>query len=206
MNEKRWFSCLAEVQGLKYQNNPNIKREQLPGYNTIAYTKIDTDYNSSQMVWVEKNGTEKWQSPAREWQNANQKPQKDETPLGLLKTLYEILELPGELSDYHNAILNCAYELSKYKWKEPWVLKEREKLCWLDIQIVEIYADTIYFDDDVCKGTAFQCLIEIYEREGYLYEAMELAQRATRFEPPPQTLKRIQAKLTQLQAEENVNI
>lgn len=207
---KKWFRRLAEVPGLKYQGNPNIKREQLPGYNSTPKIQNNSYSGFQQLVWAEKNGVEKWQSPAKEWQTANQSSQKDAKPLALLKTLYETLELPGELSDYHFAIQSCYEELWKYRRKEPWLVKEVERLCWLDIQLIEAHPDTLSFgfggEQNYFGVLAFQRLIEIYEREGYLYEAYDVAQRATRFNQQQPALERLKAKLIQLQSEENVTL
>ena len=117
------------------------------------------------------------------------------------KTNAEALELPGKLSDYHFAIQNCHNSLKGFAREEPWVLEEVERLCWLDIRLISEYPEIItpepinIADEELAKIAtarrgerrfatvlAFQQLISMYDREGYLREALEVAKIAERFE------------------------
>jgi hypothetical protein len=92
--------------------------------------------------------------------------------------------LPGVLTDYHFAIQGCVGRLWERRRDEPAVLKDVERLSFLDIQLVEAQPDL--FDWDSGEKTslpliaAFSYLIRLYSREGYVREALEVANRAAR--------------------------
>jgi hypothetical protein len=98
---------------------------------------------------------------------------------------YEGLELPGEPSDYHFLIQGAASELWKRRRDSPELIGEVEYLCGLDLQLVEARPDCITFDQGEGSRfyaiTAFGTLIELFEREGALHEALEVAEHAGRY-------------------------
>jgi hypothetical protein len=102
----------------------------------------------------------------------------------LVQNVYEGLELPGEGTDYHFLIQGCAKELWGRRRDEPDVLEEVERLCWLDIQLVESLPEAVMdeFSDEprFYQVLSFDILIDLYEREGFLHEALEVADRAAR--------------------------
>lgn len=158
-------------------------------------------------------------SPAQSWKT---QPRKGETEAQTaLRQLREALELPGTLSDYHFAIQTSHDSLRGFAREEPWVLEEVERLCVLDIRLINQYPEIItpepitIEDKELRKlaaerrqgmrsfahVTAFHQLIRLYEREGYLREAMDVAKIAQKFEQCPGKVEEIQERINRIGAE-----
>jgi hypothetical protein len=126
----------------------------------------------------------------------------------VLKRMYEALELPGEVTDYHFIIQSCIEELWKRHRRQqaPWLLEHLERLCWLDIRLVEAQSEAIAFDHSGARRyfrvLAFEHLIRLYEREGFLHEALEVAQRAARFSPDATYSEQLRQRLNRIEAED----
>ena len=139
-----------------------------------------------------------------------------------LRQMREALELPGKLSDYHFAIQTCHNSLKGFAREEPWVLEEVERLCWLDIRLISEYPETVTLEpitiaDEQLAETAatrrgdrrffsvlaFQQLISMYEREGYLREALGVAKIAERFEQTSGKVEEITERLDRMRTEVN---
>lgn len=122
----------------------------------------------------------------------------------LIHNVYEGLELPGEPSDYHFLIQGCASELWRRRREEPSVIGEVEKLCWLDISLVKVCPRAVtneYGEEHTFYSIlVFGVLTEIYEREGCLAEALEVAELAARYGQGDDTRQRL---LERIQAVEN---
>lgn len=120
-----------------------------------------------------------------------------------LRQLYESLELPGELLDYHFAIQGGCSELWRLRREEPCVLGEIEHLCWLDIQLIQAYPTLFQAKND--RGflliTTFQHLLSLYEQEGYLSDACRVAEIAVKFNQQQPVFERIKSRLANLKAE-----
>lgn len=201
---ERWFRRFAEVPALNYQGSPGVDRTRLPGHNAVP--TIDSyDHDGKKHVyltWPTKDGSTS-ASPAHGWET---KPCKGETQAQTsLRQLHETLELPGNLSDYHFAIQNCHDALPGHAREEPWVLNEVERLCWLDIRLIKKYPETItneYGGERTYFGvSAFHQLIGMYEKEGYLREALEVARIGQRFEQCEREVEELQERIAQIEAE-----
>jgi len=93
--------------------------------------------------------------------------------------LEEALELPGVLSDYHFAIQQVCEVIYKGRREDPALLEEVERLCQLDIELVEYYPKTIKYEPgEFPQVLAYHRLITLYEGEGYFREALEVAERS----------------------------
>jgi hypothetical protein len=121
-----------------------------------------------------------------------------------LRQLYETLELPGELLDYHFALQGCRSELWRLRREELWVFGELEQLCWLDTQLIQTYPDIMRVPNErnFLVVTTLQHLIALYEQEGYLYEALQVAEIAVKFNQQMPALERIQSRIATIEAEE----
>ena len=142
-------------------------------------------------------------SPANQWQPS---PLPGEAKAAyILRRLHEQLELPGTLSDYHFAIQTCHDELQGQIRQEPWVLNEIERLCWLNIRLIELYPETITWEQEGDKKffrvSAFYHLIDLYLKEGYLAEASNVAAIAKRFGQQGDTLENLRERVAELEAE-----
>lgn len=196
---EKWFPRLGDVPGITYVND-SIDRTRLTGHDSIPRIErfnFDGRVHES-MSWPTKDGSTS-ASPANTW---NTKPLEGETAgQTVLRQLRETLELPGTLSDYHFAIQHGHDELRANAREEPWVFEEVERLCWLDIKLIQQYPETITLepitiqDEELARlamerrgertyfsVSAFHQLISLYEREGYLKEALDVAKIAERFE------------------------
>lgn len=196
----KWYRRLADVPTLNYPGSPGVIRTSLPGHNTVPV--IDR-YGFEDLMWT--MGKDGWtsSSPSNQWESS---PRANETKADfILRRLHEKLELPGTLSDYHFAIQNGHDELQKQIRQAPWVLNEIERLCWLDIRLIELYPATITWEQEGKKEffrvSAFYRLIDLYLKEGYLAEAMNVAEIAERFGQKGDALERLRERAALLAAE-----
>jgi hypothetical protein len=126
-------------------------------------------------------------------------------PEALVQHLHEVLELPGITSDYHFAIQGCAEALWKQRRRDPALLAEVERLCWLDIRLVEARPETITYEREGTKAyagvSAFGRLVELYGHEGFLHEALDVAERGTRLNQKTPVAE-LRERLARMDAEE----
>jgi len=201
----KWFRSFSEVPGVGYHGNPHLYRPQLPKHATLPkpgsyeIAGVKRDY----LNWPELFGTGFTSaSPVKQWTT---QPRAGESPAQTrLRQLYETLEIPGELLDYHFAIQGCCSELWRLRLEEPWVLAEIEQLCWLDIRLIQTHPDIVQVKNEreFLLIMTMQQLITLYEQEGYLYEALQVAEIAAQFNQQLPALERIKSRIANLEAEE----
>ncbi len=200
----KWFRWFSEVPGVGYKGNPGLYRPQLPEHATLpksGYYEIagmHRDYVSWPMLFG--TGTTS-ASPVKQWTT---QPRSGESPAQTrLRQLYETLELPGELLDYHFAIQGCCSELWRLRQEEPWIFAELERLCLLDIRLIQAYPDIVQVKNEraFLLVTTLQHLIALYEQEGYLYDALQVAEIAAQFNQQRPALERIKSRIANLEAE-----
>ncbi|MEJ7570198.1 MAG: hypothetical protein WKF41_18285 [Gaiellaceae bacterium] len=96
------------------------------------------------------------------------------------------IELPGEPADYHFAMQSAAELLWKRRRGEPEHLAFVEWLSWLDVRLVEAHPEAFRSDpkrDEYFRILAFRRLVDLYETEGFLRDALLAAERFARFQP-----------------------
>ncbi len=205
MNDEAWFPRFAEIPGIKYEPPKSLDFSYLPDRGKVpevSYYNFDGKRHKS-MMW-NYGATSSSASPAKEWKTTPRAGENEAKTL--LRQLYETLELPGTLSDYHFALQNTHDELNNYSGQESWVLSEIEKLCRLNIQLFEKHPETITYETD--EGiryfgvTAFHRLISIYENEGYLREALEVARIAARFNYGKEAIEELEGRIKLLESED----
>jgi hypothetical protein len=205
MNDEAWFPRFAEIPGIKYEPPENLDFSRLPDRGKvpeISYYNFDGKRHKS-MMWS-YGATSSSASPAKEWKTTP-RPGENEAKT-LLRQLYETLELPGTLSDYHFALQHTHDDLRNYIGQESWVLSEIEKLCLLNIQLFDKHPETIMYETD--EGTrffgvtAFHTLLDIYENEGYLREALEVAKIAARFNYGRELIEELEERIKLLESED----
>jgi len=201
----KWFRCFSEISGVGYKGNPDLYRPQLPEHATLPKP-------GSYEIAGEHHGYVSWPilfgtgmtsaSPVKQW--ITQSRSGESLAQSRLRQLYESLELPGELLDYHFAIQGCCSELWRLREEEPWIFAELERLCWLDIQLIQAYPDIVQAKNEraFLLVTTMQHLIALYEQEGYLYEALQVAEIAAQFNQQLSALERIKSRIANLEAEE----
>ncbi len=202
----KWYRRLAEVPKVGYKGSPQIDRTKLPGHNSVPKTevyKFDGKRHES-MIWPLPDGSTT-ASPAASWDTV---PRSDETiARTTLRRLMEALELPGTPSDYHFAIQSCCDRLWSVdiRRSEAWVYSVIEKLCWLDIRLIEAIPDIVRSENSngpaFYRVTGFWTLISLYRQEGYLYEAFDVAKRATSFDQHHKEFEDLKERIKELEDE-----
>ena len=121
----------------------------------------------------------------------------------VLRRLAETLERPGTPRDYHDAIQDSAFSLMRRRREQPEVHEEVERLLWLDIRLSEARPDAIASSagEPFYPPAAFETLIQMYEREGALRDALDVAERATRWGLQQAKVEELRERLRQLEAE-----
>jgi hypothetical protein len=198
----RWFRRIADIPGLDYPGSKGVDRSRLPGHNARPTTETFTaDGERHQaLTWRTSGGTTS-ASPAAQLKSD------DDSAAGLLRHVNEVLELPGEPSDYHFAIqhvIECLWER-----REPETLAELERLCWLDIRLLEAAPKAIAYKDNdgvtrFPSVFAFFRLITLYEQDGFLHDALAVAERGRRFEQTDDECKQLRERIANLESDDRI--
>lgn len=129
---------------------------------------------------------------------------RDEPSAKARERVLSALELPGELMDYHFAIQGVAELLYKRRRSEPQHLAFVEWLAWIDATLVEAYEEHFRVSPDTTDYLsvfALDFLVELHEREGFLVEALALAERFRRFSRRDGHVDQLAARVAGLRAE-----
>lgn len=202
----KWYRRFADVPKVGYPGSPGVDRTKFPGHNSVPKIEVfrfDGERHES-MIWPLPNGSTS-ASPAATWQTSIRPG--ETSAQTALRRLLEALELPGTLSDYHFAIQSCCDQLWNQDTRraEAWVYPVIENLCWLDIHLVEAFPDVVRAENAAgplfYRVTGFWTLIFLYRQEGYLYEAYDVAKRATKFDQHQKEFEELKERIAQLEAE-----
>ena len=123
----------------------------------------------------------------------------------VLLGLYEVLELPGQLSDYHFAIQNACMTIFGRRREDLALLEEVERLCWLDIELLEAHPQVAEYEPSkFFRVLAYERLVSLYETEGDFAGALEVAERGIRLGQEHLALQaeRLRARIAELEAED----
>lgn len=175
----KWFKRFAEVPDVSYEGSPRVDRTRLFGYDHEPTVEVyDFDGKRQEHLrWpgLRSGGTS--ESPAH--RHAFGEGFEANSHDDLLWQVEETLELPGELSDYHFAIQFFCEAVYKRRKEDPAVLADVERFCRVDVELVENHLETIEYEPGKFYVVpAFGRLVGMYEREGYLREALEVAERS----------------------------
>ncbi len=199
-----WFLSLADVPGISYTSPQDVDRAALLGHDVVPRVfeyGFDSEMRRS-LMWPTPDGGETGASPARQRAYDDQA---DTSARNELRRLREMLELPGTLSDYHFAIQRTAETAYKGRQDDQDLVGKAERLWWLDIELVEAHPCTVeHSPGEFYRVTAYERLLQLYEGEGYLTEALEIAERATSLgqQHLSPAVERLRANLAELEAEE----
>jgi hypothetical protein len=202
-----WFHRLADMPGVGYQGSPGVDRRQLRGHDAIPQVSVHT-IDGKRRESLSWSGGRGGTSSSTAHELAFQVGQSETTPT-LLRRVARALELPGEVSDYHFAIQGCVDELWRRRRAEPELYDEIERLCWLDIRLLE--ARPSFLSVSQVGGTVYlrvstiERLISLYEREGFLHEALDVAIRAARLHQGEDRAQQLQKRIAQVEAEDVVH-
>lgn len=177
-----WFRRFGDIPGVDYETPPGIDSTKLRGYGMEPRLMV-SDFGGHHYESLDWNyGYEMSSaSPAHERGFGS-------TPGGSVGAVTtwcaEGLELPGEPSDYHFMIQGAIDQLHGLRRQDHGALPELERLCWLDLALIEAWPrSVVQVDGDLTfyGVTAFDHLIRLYETEGALHEAMDVANIAAQF-------------------------
>ena len=194
-----WFHRFGDIPGVTYTTPHAIDRTKLPGYNHVpqvheARPALQLD---EWLEWPAGDGrTGGSGSPAHDSAFSSSPDPRTASAATLLRHVAEGLELPGIPSDYHFLIQHCIGELRPRRRAEPDLIPEIERLCRLDISLLQTRPDAAsYFRDGETRFPfikAFWVLIQLYEGRDDLARALEVAEIAARFDQHEDDLRRLQ--------------
>lgn len=205
MMDENWFPRFAEIPGIEYEPPAGLDFSRLPGRGKIPeISYYDFDGKKRKSIMWKYGSVSSGASPAHDWKAA---PRPGESEVAtLLRQVYETLELPGTLGDYHFALQRTHDELNRFIGKESWVPAELEKLCWLNVRLLERHPETIAYENDegvhYARVTAFNRLISLYENEGYLRDALEVAKISIRFDYGNDAVEELEERIKLLELED----
>lgn len=178
-----WFRRFADVPGIGYQGDLQ-RRSRLADRDLVPEVhEFDFDgRHSVSLMWTTRRGSSS-ASPAHELAFGDFG---NESSAQVRERVLDALELPGEAMDYHFAMQGGAELLFKRRRAEPSYLPFVEWLAWFDARLVETHKALFRISDEGSEYLsvfALGFLVDLHEREGYLNEALALAQRFARFRP-----------------------
>lgn len=199
-----WFRRFGDIPGIQYAGDPRVDRSKLAGHDDVPKViRYEFDGKRQQAFsWPLKGGSGS-ASPAHRHRSIEDG---TATPAELLLNTLEGLELPGVASDYHFIIQGCAERLWARRREERQVFEIVESLCWLDIRLIEARPTAISLElggkPSFFRVIAFQRLIDLYEREGFLKKALDIAIRAAAFQQGDIYAVRLRERIAALEAED----
>lgn len=175
----KWFRRFEEVPGVSYEGSPRVDRAKLFGYDhEPTFEVYEFDGNRQEYLrWPSlKGGGSTSSSPVH--QRVFVEMPENVSHEDLLGWIEETLELPGELSDYRFAIQLYCEAAYKRRKQNPALLSDIERFCLIDVELTENHAEIIEYEPGKSyRVLAFSRLIGLYEREGCLPDALEVAER-----------------------------
>ncbi|MFO0618047.1 MAG: hypothetical protein U0414_35980 [Polyangiaceae bacterium] len=126
-----------------------------------------------------------------------------ESSKALRERVLNALELPGQVLDYHFVLQGIADTLWDRRRDEPKQMPFVEWLSWLDVRLVEAHPEAVRISperDEFVSISAFSRLVDLYECEGFLREALDAAERFERFRPRID-LEELRGRVARLDAE-----
>lgn len=204
----KWFRRLAEVPGISYQSPSSMERSALKGHDWSP-TLYTFEFDGREQSRYGGPSLERYRTSASPVHQRTHGSGEERTSKEELRWLEQTLEVPGEPSDYHFAIMKSYKRLFDMRALTPEVLHEVERLCWLDLELVEAQPQIVEYEPGKhIRVPAYYYLIRLYEGEGYLAEALEVAERGLNYshqddlEP---VVERLRAELDEFEVEESLD-
>lgn len=211
-----WFPRMGDIPGLDYEPLVDVDRSQLAGHDAVPEVRrFDLDGEITESLWWEyiEDGEEVSTTASPAHGIAFSSSYDSEASVKTMVTrLAKGLELPGEPSDYHFAIQSAAAQMWSARRDDPEAMNWFERLGWLDIDLVRAVPDAVrnkYGKDrpdesEYYRISAFQDLVALYSREGFLADAAHVAELAREFGQGDELVTSLAEKLANLQAEDEV--
>src|SRR5260370_1949030 len=135
-----WFRRFGEIPGVAYTPPEQIDRLSLAGRDEVREgqpCRFGGKLKET-LSWPPGDGSGGRSASPAHYRAFSTFPNPRNVPAtAMLRNLYQGLELPGEPSDYHFLIQRAAEQLWRRRRNEPDLLGEVERLCWLDIGLVQ---------------------------------------------------------------------
>ena len=205
MSETIWAKRLADLPEVAYEPPAGVKRPRMSMASaTPEIRRHEFDRRPHLSLWWRTPSGGTSASPAAHWFGKWDLQKASATEI--LEHLYQGLEYPGTPSNYHFAIQSAHEALWKRRREYPAAVAEVERLCQLDIALVEAYPDMLKsgYGDTTSYAVvrAFDRLIKLYELSGDVEAALAVARRASRFGQARGSVERLEAKARAIAAEE----
>ena len=148
-DDKSWFPRFGDIPSVTWTTPAGVNRREIRGHDV---TPEETDWDSDSLWWpsLEPDGEDgsTTATPAQQYVGADWSDAK--TVEAVLRNMAEALELPGNPSGYHFIIVGALERLWKLRQTDPAALREVERLCWLDAELVRARPEIIapYHDDE----------------------------------------------------------
>ena len=172
-----WFPRFGDIPGVTYTTPSTVKLARLK-QRTMRPEQTQYRDTPSMLMWGSTSA-----SPANQHFRDEDA---DASIEGVLTNVAEALELPGIASDYHFGIQGAIEWLYKRRHDTATVYDEVERLCWLDLQLIQSQPQAVSMERDgktqFFRVVAFQTLITVYSNEGALGDAVRVLDLARRFE------------------------
>lgn len=193
-----WFPRFGDIPGVAYETPSSVSLNRLKKRNMRPEQTRYRD-TPSMLMWGSTSA-----SPANEHFRDDDS---DFSVEGVLANVAEALELPGIASDYHFGIQGAVQWLWKRRYDDAGVFDEVERLCWLDLQLIQSQPQAVSMERDGAtqyfRVVAFQTLVTMYSTEGALTDAVRVLDLARRFEQSESSaLEKIRSRHESLMAED----
>ena len=191
-----WFMRFGDVPGIEYPVPAGVDPRKLKGYGLMPKIRRREDLPPSLMWDSDGDGYGDSASPAHEraFMDLREKSVKV-----IRRNLVEALELPGIVTDYHFAIQSACEELWRRRLENPQYLTELEIWCRLDLALLKARPHEFQYERDGELSyyliRAFGYLRSLYEKEGALLEALEIAEEESRFNPNEKQLEQLRERV-----------
>lgn len=181
-----WYRRFADIPGVRYAGD-DVLRSRLPERDAVPRVTRDSygGHREPTLWWTTAVG-EGSRSPASalvfslEHHKAN--------GAQIRQHLLAALELPGTPEDYHFGLQSSLDRLWSLRKKEP-DYPLIEWVCWMNIQLLQAHQEVV-IERDGKGGTfhlnvlAFDHLVELYVREGFLHDALHVAHQVAPLSSP----------------------
>ncbi len=136
--ELEWFRCFRDIPGVDWPTPPGIDRSRLRGHDA----EPERWSGARESLWwpiVYSDDGEEIRDGSTGQPPAGQYPIPDgpRTVAEESRRLAEALELPGYPDTYHGLMADAAGHLFKIRLREPAALREAERLCLFDLELLQ---------------------------------------------------------------------
>lgn len=195
-----WYESLSRIDGVKYEAPEWVDLSVVASLKSLRPQVLDLgqDFGEDResLMWPMGGEGTTSQAPAGQWA-VRLNDAKEMSTEELLACLHQAFSLPGEPQDYHFAMLTALKELWRRRKDDPTSFKALEELSWLDIHLIKTLPETVRdpYDKVYYQVPSFDYLVRLYEQQGALHEAIEVAEIAVKYDQLQDKLVKLQDKL-----------